>query len=388
MHLSPQEARRIVVTSQKLSGFSKKGKSSALSLIEHLGYVQIDTLAVVMRAHHHTLWSRLPDYKTAFLDQLLKEKKIFEYWHHAASYLPMRHYRYSLPRKALYVQGKAHWFQQDKKVKQFVLDRIKAEGPLQSKDFEQPHKKSAAWYEWKPTKRALEQLFMEGKLMVAERNNFQKIYDLTERVLPVDIDSTIPSLDEYSEYLILHTIAANGIATATEIGYLQGYAKASITKNIKRLLQEGVIKAVRVNQANDLIYYGLSGQCESILNMCSRQKNDQLQILSPFDNIVIQRKRLQRLFDFNYTVECYLPASKRQYGYFCLPILYGDVFVARIDAKADRAHKIFYIHRFHPERALKATDAFKEAFAEKLNAFMLFNGCNTINACKEIRGYL
>jgi len=385
MNLSLSEARRIIITSQKLSGFSRKGKPGVLSLIEHLGYVQIDTLSVVMRAHHHTLWSRLSDYKPDFLDQCLKEKKIFEYWHHAASYLPMNHYRYSLPRKVLYATGKAHWFKQDKKIERFVLDRIKAEGPLQSKDFEQTRKKTTAWYEWKPAKRALEQLFMAGKLMVAERNNFQKVYDLPERVLPPNIDLTIPSEDEYGEYLILSAIAANGIVMATEIGYLQGQAKASIAKNIKRLLKEGVIEEIRVSQGNGLVYYGLVDQCESILNMNAKQRDDRLHILSPFDNLVIQRKRLQQLFDFSYMLECYLPAAKRQYGYFCLPVLYEDAFVARIDAKADRAHKTLDIHSFHTERGFQKTDIFKETFTEKLKFFAAANGCEVVNPCKEVR---
>jgi uncharacterized protein YcaQ len=142
MILSQAEARHIILKSQGLLGVHfGADKHAALTTIEQLGYVQIDTLAVVTRAHHHTLWSRTKGYKENFLYQLLQEKKIFEYWSHAASYLPMSHYRFSLPAKNIYTQGKSHWFGQDQKMKKYVLDRIKEEGPLQSNDFAQNFRK-------------------------------------------------------------------------------------------------------------------------------------------------------------------------------------------------------------------------------------------------------
>ncbi|MBA2422263.1 MAG: winged helix DNA-binding domain-containing protein, partial [Chitinophagales bacterium] len=168
--ISLSDARLIILQSQLLQPLSPiQGKNDALKTIEHLGYVQIDTLSVVERAHHHTLWSRVSDYQKNGLDELVEQKQVFEYWSHAASFLPMKDFRFSLVKKSFYINGKSHWFEQDKKVKRYVLSRIKREGPLQSKDFEADNDVKGTWYYWKPAKRALEQLFMEGKLMVSHR---------------------------------------------------------------------------------------------------------------------------------------------------------------------------------------------------------------------------
>lgn len=390
MIISQTDARQIILNHQRLlDNHDGSGKSAALSTIEQLGYVQIDTLAVIARAHHHTLWSRTNDYQEIFLDELLQEKKIFEYWSHAASYLPMSQYRFSLPHKMIYAKGKSHWFEQDKKLKNRVLNRIREEGPLQAKDFEHKRKNTALWYEWKPAKKALEQLFMEGKLMVVARKNFQKVYDLTERVLPSNINIDMPNEDEYAQHLILNAINAFGIVTSSEISYLRGYAKTSIAKNIKYLLKEGKINEIKINTINNAIYYGSKNKCESLLNYVSSQ--DYLHILSPFDNLIIQRKRLQQLFDFNYVVECYVPNSKRQYGYFCLPILHNNTFVARFDPKVDRLNKIFYIKSFHAETGGKMTEKYLETLATKIKSFAQFNGCNKIeieNAPRVLRKML
>jgi uncharacterized protein YcaQ len=371
MKISVEEARSLVLKSQGLLG-NASWKENPLTVIEHLGYIQIDTLAVIARAHHHTLWSRTAGYQENILDQLLQEKKVFEYWSHAASYLPMRDFRFSLPCKQIYAQGKSHWFDQDRRMKKYVLDKITAEGPLQSKDFEDLRKSSGSWYTWKPAKRALEQLFMEGKLMVAERKGFQKLYDLTERVLPPGIDITPPSEDEFAQYLILIAITAHGIVTAEEIGYLRGYAKKAIAKNIRKLLKENIITTVQVE---DTVYYTTQQLCETLHNF---NRRDEVHILSPFDNVIIQRNRLQRLFGFDYTLECYVPEHKRKFGYFCLPVLYDNKFVARLDPKTDRTAKTFYIRRFHAEKGWKATEHFKIALAEKLKTFAAFNGCEKI----------
>lgn len=379
MIISQAEAQQIILSHQRLLGSHfGSGKNAALSTIEQLGYVQIDTLAVITRAHHHTLWSRTNGYQENFLDELLQEKKIFEYWSHAASYLPMSQYRFSLPHKMVYAKGKSHWFGQDKKLKNSVLNRIKDEGALQAKDFEHKRKNSGQWYEWKPAKKALEQLFMEGKLMVVARKNFQKIYDLTERVLPSNINVNAPDVDEYAQHLILNAINAFGIVTPSEISYLRGYARSSITKNIKYLLKEGNIDEIKINIDNSTIYYGLKNKCESLLNHAPSQ--DYLHILSPFDNLIIQRKRLQQLFNFNYIVECYVPDSKRQYGYFCLPVMYNNEFIARFDPKVDRVNKIFYIKSFHIETNWKMTKKCLEAIVAKIKLFAQFNGCKKIVA--------
>jgi len=382
LHRVPlEQAQLLALTSQGLlqPGFGT-GKKAVLAAIERLGYVQIDTLSVVARAHHHTLWSRLPDYKEIILNELLeKDKSIFEYWSHAASYLPMSDYRFSLPRKKSYADGKSHWFGQDKKMNKYVLDRIKEEGPLQSKDFEHKREGPGNWYEWKPAKRALEQLFMEGKLMVAKRKGFHKVYDLTAHVLPKNIDISYPSEKEYAEHLIIKAVQAHGIIRENEIAYLRSGLKTPVNTALKRLLKNGAFIEVKIDgMENDTFItttHCLKSFVYDISDAAKNINNNTVHFLSPFDNAIIQRKRIQTLFGFEYNIECYLPEAKRSFGYFSLPVLYRGNFIGRFDPKADRNAKIFYIKILHFEKNFKPDDAFNILFVAKLKEFALFNGC-------------
>ena len=171
-----------------------QGLPAARRAIAHLGYVQIDTISVVERAHHHVLQARVPGYQPKMLDQLLHKREVFEYWSHAAAFLPMEDFRYSLPYKHAIKSGQQHWFKSpDQKLMQNLLDRIRVDGPLRSRDLESPRKKGVGWWDWKPAKKALEQLYMQGDLMVSDREGFQKAYDLTERVLPAEVDASMPN---------------------------------------------------------------------------------------------------------------------------------------------------------------------------------------------------
>ena len=376
--ISISEARKLFLHSQGLHGldFGNK-KDGTLNLIEHLGYVQIDTISVVERAHHHTIFTRVKDYRKEHLDQLMAEKLIFEYWSHAAAYLPMTDYRFSLPRKKLFADGKQHWFK-DKKPTQYVYDRIKAEGPLQSKDFEEK-KANAGWYEWKTTKQALEQLFMEGKLMVAQRKNFQKVYDLTERVLPASINTRMPTEKEMAEHLILSGIRANGIVAQHEIAYLRKGHKEKVLSALRHLVKEGAITEISIDNFKEA-YYTTSDNLNALSDIKATRK---VHILSPFDNAVIQRKRLQIFFDYDYVIECYVPAPKRVHGYFCLPILYRDRFVGRMDCKADRTSGTFIIQKLWLEESFEPTNTFYKAFVKSTQEFAAFNNCEEIKLIKS-----
>ena len=354
------------------NNFFGKKKQGALNVIEHLGYIQIDTISVVERAHHHTIWTRVNDYKKTYLDELVeKDKTVFEYWSHAAAFLPMRDYRFSLHRKTLFATNKKNWYA-NAKVTRFVFDRIVAEGPLQSKDFEEK-KKKAGWWEWKDSKRALEQLFMEGKLMVTKRQGFQKVYDLTERVLPKGVNDKLPTEKEYAEYLITKTIRANGLAAKNEVGYLRPNLKTAVNKVLNEMEEVQLIIPLTVQGAGSEIFY----TSQQNLDRAASTKNKKtVSLLSPFDNCVIQRSRLKRLFDFDYTIECYLPEHKRQYGYFCLPVLYGDTFAGRIDCKAERSEQTLYIKKAFYEK--KPDTKLKTELENALKSFATFNNCDKI----------
>lgn len=384
--ISPEAARELILKEQGLVNvFPVKGKKGALSIIQKLGYLQIDTLNVIARSHHHTLWSRLPDYEETFLNELLIDKYVFEYWSHAASYLPMNDYRFSLPLKKSYADGKSHWFKKDKKMNAYVLDKIKAEGPLQSKDFEFKRNSPGNWYNWKPAKQALEQLFMEGKLMVAQRQNFQKVYDLTERIIPHSINISYPTKSELATHFIKRAIQAYGIVNEHEITYLRKGLKEVVTKEIKKKLKEGELINVIIEK-NKKSYITTPRHMQEIelsnKGVFTNKLTKNIHFLSPFDNAVIQRKRLNSLFGFDFAIECYLPESKRQYGYWCLPILYNSQFVGRIDTKADRASKIFQIKSIHFEEKFETDDEFNDVFIKKMKAFAAFNSCDKINIQK------
>lgn len=366
--------RRIALNHQgllKKDAFGR-GKSATLKAIEHLGYVQIDTISVVERAHHHVLWSRINNYQPRFLDQLVRERKVFEYWFHAAAWLPMRDYRFALPRMNR-TDGDRGWFKiSDRKLTRHILQRVQVEGPLRARDFEDTRQGKKQWWDWKPAKQALEQLFMQGELMVSAREGFQKVYDLPERVLPDGVDTSLPTMEEFAIHLIDTTLRAHGFASQKSMTYLRkGQAlRDAVNQQLQDRVSEGLLSVVKLPD-NSLVYID-----PELLETPAPRARSQVKILSPFDNAVIQRQRGRDIFDYDYQIECYVPAPKRQYGYFCLPVLYGDGFVGRIDCKVHRKQKLFEVKSMHLEKPVD--EVFADAFEQALLAFSAFNGCSEI----------
>lgn len=374
--LSLNEAQKAVLLCQ---GIHKehtlgKGKQASYKAIQAINYIQIDSISVVERAHHHSIWNRAENYHPIHIEQLLEDKQIFEYWSHAAAYLPMTDYRFSLPRKNAIAQGDTHWFNIDKKDMLSVLDRIKADGPLQAKDFKDPRETNTGWWDWKPAKKALEQLFMEGELMVVKRQGFQKVYDLTERVLPSNINTNTPSEEEYFQHLIINYLNANAIGTPEQITYLLKGLKALAKKYCLQMVEEGLLITVTVNNQS---YFALPTVNNLLKQKLSRCK---VKILSPFDNLLIQRKRTKALFNYNYQIECYVPASKRKVGYFSLPLLWGCNFSGRMDVKMDRKSGILNILNLHIE--IEKPDDFIVELKTTLDKFLSFNKGIGINVVK------
>ncbi len=366
LEISLQDARYLALKNQKLLEIDNHHTKKDLhKIIEKIGYVQIDTISIVERAHHHILWTRLPAYKKSMLDELMKEKRIFEYWSHAAAFLPMKDYRFSLLRKENYKERYEVWAKKNKKIIDFARDRITNEGPLQSKDFEHPPRVKSGWWDWKPAKEALEYLFHAGEFMVAERKNFQKVYDLTERVLPKKIDTTTPTYEEHCEHLILNAINANGFASQKEMFYLRrGDSKIPLSV-INRLAEEKKIIPVKINGVEDEKYYTTK---ENLKQLNNKEFAKEVHILSPFDNLVIQRKRLKTLF-----------------GYYVLPILYGDKLIGRLDAKADRLNNAFNILNLWWEDKAKPDKNFKEILKKRIDELTIFTGCEKNNLNKYLK---
>jgi uncharacterized protein YcaQ len=372
--ISIQQARKLLLLSQRVPPAKQTGNAlaSTLSAIEHLGYIQIDTISAIQRAHHHTLWNRNPSYLNSQLDELMVNKRIFEYWSHAAAYLPMQDFRYSLPRKQAIANGNEnHWYERDEQLMKSVLRRIADEGPLMAKDFEHSGEESGEWSS-KPSKRALEYLFMQGELMVPYRVNFHKVYDLTERVLPEDTDTSLPNPQEYARFLITGYLQANGLGQAAEISYLLKNTKALVSVTLQEMASNGELLQIKVNGNN---YFALPASLEQLSKPLARSK---LKILSPFDNLLIQRKRIQALFGFDYQLECYVPEPLRQYGYFSLPILWDGKLHARMDCKAERKKSLLHIKHLVLEPGLIKRDAFALALTKELVSFLQFNECNSL----------
>ncbi len=374
--LSLKNAQKLILLCQGIHQENKIGRTEEASYraIKAINYVQIDSISVVERAHHHSIWNRAENYVPAHIDKLVAEKKIFEYWSHAAAYLPMSDYRYSLPRKKAIAQGEQHWFNKDQKSMKHVLDRIKLEGPLQAKDFKETRKTSTGWWDWKPAKKALEQLFMEGELMVVKRQGFQKVYDLTERVLPPHIDVSMPTHEEHLKHLIINYLNANAVGTAEQMSYLLKGLKPAIKNHCMQMLEAGLL--ITVNIENQ-IYFALPEINNLLKNRLNHKK---VKILSPFDNLLIQRKRTKELFHYDYQIECYVPESKRKVGYFSLPLLWGRKFSGRMDVKMDRKLGILNILNLHLE--IKKADEFIIDLKIALDKFLAFNNGTQINIVK------
>ncbi len=374
--ISKNFARSLVIDQQLPA--PKKGKSGTLSTIEHLGYVQIDTISVIARAHHHVLWTRIPNYQPDFLKTLVeKDKTVYDYWAHAASFLPMRDYQFSLYRKWEKAQKDKHWYQKHPKNMVYVLDQIKERGPLMSKDLDKGlFTKGQAW-EIPPIKQALMHLFMDGQIMIVGRQKFQKIYDLPENFLPANVNTDLPTRQQYIEHIIRRDIQSHGLITTKSIGHLLKISIKEKQAVIEQLVQSGELTATNIKGIADVTYYGFTEQLE---NYIPKRMSKKLHILSPFDNLVILRPRVQQLFDFSYLLECYVTAKKRKVGYFSLPILYGKEFVGQVDLKADRKTKILWIRNLVWEEYVKKVEVIYEPFLKKLKSFMVFNGCETIES--------
>jgi uncharacterized protein YcaQ len=371
--VSPSDARRLILARQGLASRRTfgSGLGATQKAIEHLGYVQIDTLSVVARAHIHTLWNRVSAFKAADIDLLQEQGAVFEHWAHALAILPMRDYRYSLPMMQRFASGDTHWYSKDAKQVTKVLKRIREEGPLSAKDFKDKKTSDAMWAR-SPSKIALEQLFMEGELMVPRRNNFHKIYDLRERVLPSDIDVSTPTTEELCGHLLGSYLRAHGLAQIAQLTYLRKGLGKQMSQTVADFVEEGMLQELDLNGQ---VYYATPKSLEVIGQGLPSPK---LRILSPFDNAVIQRKRLASLFEFDYQIECYVPKAKRKYGYFCLPVLRGNRFVARLDAKADRKTGVFHVMNLYLERSVKNRDAFLMNLTAELKRFAKFDGCTSV----------
>ncbi len=362
------------------------GEDAVDQAISHLGFLQIDTISVVARAHHHTLWNRVLDYETWMLDTAIKDRSVFEYWAHAAAYLPMQDYRFAQVLMRDMRDGKSSWVRsRDTKLMRRVLKRIADDGPLRSRDFESKSKATRGWWDWKPTKQALEQLFMQGDLMITGRQGFQKRYDLRERVLPDHVDTRFPTPHEYATYLIETQLRSWGASPEPAFTYqLRGRAlRAAVVDVLEDLVREHTLE---VRELQGQRWYVDVARLAANQLTVAKQRNGPHRacLLSPFDNLIIQRDRIKKLFGFDYVLECYVPEGKRKYGYFTLPLLHNNRFVGRLDCKVHRKTRLFEVKSLFWEDDTDP-EPLMVPIAQELLGFAHFNGARKVQLVPDTR---
>jgi uncharacterized protein len=351
----------------------KATKSDVLEAIRRMGMLQIDTISVVARSPYFVLWSRLGDYDPAWLEQHLAEGRLFEYWAHEACFVPIEDY--GLFRHRMLDPGSMGWKYSESWMRERaaeveqVLSHIRANGPTRSSDFERSDGKGGGWWEWKPEKRSLEVLFTSGALMIARRHNFQRVYDLAERVLPSWDDGQLPPMDEVRRQFVLRAVKALGVAKAS---WIPDYHRTRRPHpDPARLVDEGMLVRARVEGWDEPVYI----HPEHLDTARNAPAPSLTTLLSPFDPIVWDRRRALDLFDFDYRLECYTPAEKRRYGYFTLPILRRGALAGRIDAKAHRKAGVFELRSVSLEPGVRTSERFTGDLALAVLRCANWHGC-------------
>lgn len=374
--LTKAQARKIILHAAGLSQRAPfgKGREAVYKLIDHLGFVQIDANYVVERAHHHAIASRVPDYKPEWLNELQADGRIFEFFTSDAGYIPMHDFRFSLSVKEGFLSSRKPLTQAEINLMNRILDRITREGPLTVKDFENDRlEASSGWWDWRPSKIALERLYLDGRLMVTRGKDFQKVYDLPINIVPDDIDTTKPTPEEFARYIIRRSLQSLGIAYVKEMAWRARRVKGHLVKTeLGKLVAEGEVCQVTIEGLKTSPLYMLPGYKNKKI-----QLSDDAFILSPFDVLNVFRHRLKDFFDFDYQIECFVPEAKRKYGYFSLPVLVGDTFVARMDSKADRKQRTLTIHNLHFE-SVKLSKPMIARIIDAIQTFARFNQCRDI----------
>ncbi len=367
--LSRAEARRLCLSAQ---GFAEQrpgvpGRREFGRIADRLHLLQIDSVNVFARAHTMPLFSRLGPYDPGLLEQASyggRRRSLFEYWGHEASLIrvdlhPLFRWRMERAARGEGIYGGLARFGRERPdFIAAVLAQVEARGPLSARELEEGGRGAGSWWGWSDGKRALEWLFWAGEVTTATRRGFERVYDRPERVLPRAVLALpTPTPDEAQRQLLKLASRALGVASERDLRDYFRLEAADARARIAELVEAGELLPVTVE--------GWSGP--AYLDPAARipRRIEARALLSPFDPVVWERSRAERLFDFRYRIEIYTPAEQRQYGYYTLPFLLGDRIVARVDLKADRAARRLVVHSIHPE-PWADPDALAPALAEEL----------------------
>jgi len=382
--LSLTAARHLHLAAQ---GLLKKPRSrpkpgDILSTIQRMSLLQIDTINVVARSPYLVLFSRLGSYPSQWLDEALSRGDLMEYWAHEACFLPRSDF--SLIRHRMLSPDKMGWkYRQEWMVEhaaeiELLIEHIQQNGPVRSADFEHPRKGASGWWEWKPHKRHLEGLFTAGKVMVIGRHNFQRIYDLTSRVMPHWDDERDLLVQEQAEELMLQNSARSlGIFRGQWLADYYRLRQPSLPALLARWQEEGLIIPVEVEGLGAM---WLHADLQPLLADAQAGKLTATHsaVLSPFDPVVWDRKRAEQLFGFTYRLECYTPAPKRQFGYFVLPLLHQGKLVGRMDSKMHRKTGVLEIFAVYLQEGVRVSQTLEKGLTQAINDFARWQGAGRV----------
>jgi len=358
-------------------------------MVDKLGCIQIDTLQMVHRSQYLVLWSRLGSYDPVDFYSLIygSDPRLFEGWQHAASIIPLAEFRYQKPRQRSLKENPSDWYTRwltennNSGLSSQVLERIQNEGALRASDFKYDGPKRGSWWDWKPAKMALEYHFAYGNLMVADRPNFQRVYDLTSRILPDWVDQTEPTVEERDRFWIERGIRALGVCNPAQAADYTWMKLTRARPIVKALIEEGILIEIEAELMDAQTETWLVHRDN--LSLLERAASGEIQpgrttFLSPFDSLFWARQRDRKLWGFRQSLEAYLPAAKRAYGYFCLPILHKDRLVGRFDPKLERKENRLNINALFLEPGIQPDDELVIAVAASMRDFMSFHNATDL----------
>ncbi|WP_298883811.1 crosslink repair DNA glycosylase YcaQ family protein [uncultured Bradyrhizobium sp.] len=373
--LPTTQARQIWLRAQQLDTRAPfgEGAQAVTDAVAHLGYVQIDTINVIERCHHHILFSRIPSYRRADLRQAQSvDKSVFEYWTHALSYVPSDDFRFFLPAMREHKREGHRWYASVTPADTRKVMRLLRAGPLTIRDIEDDvlTEKEHLWQSRKPSKRALQLAFYTGVATISARQGMLKTYDLMTRHFGWDQLPKPASVRDITAYLLDRALRSQGIVSLDSICHLDAPSKKAVAALVASRVRRGELMPVAIEGAGKQEHWAAPAALEP-----AEVSPDLVHILSPFDPLIIQRKRTNLFFGYNHLFEAYVPKAKRKLGYFALPVLVGDEIVAALDLKTDRQAKKVLMQKWTWVGQGKKTAARKELkqkIEEELDRFERF----------------
>jgi uncharacterized protein len=392
--ISRTVARRSAIVAQGLAGPRPHADTEGImNVVGRLGCLQLDPITIVTRSHLLVLWSRLGPYDQGLLDLLLwQERRLFEYWAHAASIVLTQDYPLHQMRMRSYGKGAGAWIQQNETLRLSILSALQLRGPLRSRDFEDPVQvawRSSGWTDGRTVGRMLDFLWAQGRILVSKRVGANKWWDLAERCLPPSWIAQEPLAEhEVVRAAVQKALRSLGVATPRDITeHFTRNRYPGLAEVLGELEASKRILRVRVQeQGLELVGpWFVHAELLPVLERLEQQEwEPKTTLLSPFDNLICDRKRTARLFDFRYQSEIYTPKDKRRFGYYVMPILSGDQLIGRVDPTFDRSRKQLLINAVHTEPATAITGETGQAIAAAIEELAEFLGATTISYSHQL----